>query len=871
MIGQTLSHYRIVEKLGGGGMGVVYRAEDTRLKRPVALKVLPPELTRDGEAKQRFIVEAQAASALDHPNICTIFEIDETPDGQLFLVMAYYPGETLKKRIDRGPLALEDALDFAVQIAQGLVKAHGVGIIHRDIKPANVIVTADGLLKIVDFGVAKLLGNTGMTRTGTALGTVAYMAPEQTMGKDVDARADVWSLGVVLYEMIAGQLPFKGEHDLAVASAVVNRPPTPLTSVRTGIPPAIERIVNRALEKAPEDRYQTAADFLSELRLLKRNSETQFATVTQTVQSPTRRRLPWIAASIVVAAVATAALAYLAAGRNDPGGGLPRLINPRLVAGSTDVEIYPVWSPDSRMLAYQMATATNVDIWITQVDGGPPINRTADHQGPDIAPSWSPDGRQIAFYSNRDGFGVFVMPALAGAARKVAETPIAGSTWSRDSSELAYVISDAGVYWLEVRRLAEGTSRRLALPGRIGNQRLDLRWSPDNRFILYVDARNTTAQVTQILVLRLSDGKAIPLTDGMRMEWTPTWSPDSRTIYFTSNRGGVPDLWRQRIADDGMPAGSAEQISFGLGVITAAVSPDGTKIAYDRGRGVGNAWRVPILPDRPATWADAQQLTFDNALVEFLDVSPDGTRLVVSSDRRGNPDLWILPAAGGEMQQFTTDPTPEWDPRWSPNGRELAFYAYRSGNREIWAQAVAGGPARQLTKGESESAFAEWAPDGRHVVYNSRSNGPTDVWTVSAAGGQATMLVGDKIFEEGDPMWSRDGEWIFFRSNRSGTGRADLWRISPSGGRPEVIVPAIGGAPYLSRDGRSVLSISPPNPPHDRALLIASIDGKSARPLTALTGRRGFIHANALSTDDKFVYFTWEDGVSDVWVMDIAR
>ena len=302
MIGQRLSHYRIVEKLGGGGMGVVYRAEDTRLKRPVALKVLPPDLTRDEGAKQRFIIEAQAASALDHPNICTIFEIDETPDGQLFLVMAYYPGETLKKRIDRGPLPVEDALDFAIQIAQGLVKAHAAGIVHRDIKPANVLVNADGLLKVVDFGVAKLLGNTGMTRTGTTLGTVAYMAPEQTMGKDVDARADVWSLGVVLYEMLAGQLPFKGEHDLAIAGAVVNRPPTPLASVRSGIPPAIERVVNRALEKAPEDRYQTAADFLSELRLIKRHSDTQFATVTEAV-SPRKRRLPVVTALIVAGIV----------------------------------------------------------------------------------------------------------------------------------------------------------------------------------------------------------------------------------------------------------------------------------------------------------------------------------------------------------------------------------------------------------------------------------------------------------------------------------------------------------------------------------------------------------------------------------------
>jgi eukaryotic-like serine/threonine-protein kinase len=357
VVGQTVSHYRIVEKLGGGGMGVVYKAVDTRLNRFVALKFLSPDLTRNAEAKERFVHEAQAASALDHPNICTIHEIDETPDRELFLTMAYYEGETLKHRIERGPLLVEEAIDIATQVAHALSRAHESGIVHRDIKPANLMLPKDGPVKIVDFGLAKLVGHSDFTKTGTTVGTVAYMSPEQIRGAEAGPQADVWAVGVVLYQMLTGTRPFDGKDDLAVLSGILDNSPRPMGELRADVPSAVQRVVSRALDKQLATRYASATELLKDLTTC-RATMTATAPASMDVVRLLRRPVVAIPAlAILIAAGVPATIAYRRASRarwaRDEG--IPQIM--RLVAKDDYAGAFAVakdvdrYSPNDPVLA----------------------------------------------------------------------------------------------------------------------------------------------------------------------------------------------------------------------------------------------------------------------------------------------------------------------------------------------------------------------------------------------------------------------------------------------------------------------------------------------------------------------------------------
>ncbi len=458
------------------------------------------------------------------------------------------------------------------------------------------------------------------------------------------------------------------------------------------------------------------------------------------------------------------------------------------------------------------------------------------------------------------------MPALAGAPRQVA-SPLSGRAyvsqpqWSTDGTELAFTASDKIGPVVENVSLETDESRTLALPGRLGNRRFDLSWSPDGRYFAYVEAIDRAGEVTQIRALRVADEESFLVTDGRTKDWSPNWSQDGRALYFVSNRGGSMDLWMRPIAAEGRPIGEPQQLTTGIGMQQATFSPDGRKLIYSRGGPQFNIWRVPVLSDRPSSWADAQQLTFEQAFIQHLDVSTEGQWFLFSSDRSGNQDLWKISAGGGEIQQITTNPTPDWWPRLSPDGKQIAFYAYRSGNRDIWVMPVDGGPARQLTDQEAVDAFPAWSPDGRMLAFASGRSGNQDIWVVPAEGGEAKQLTEHPDFDS-YPEWSLDGEWVYFESNRTGESR--VWRTPAEGGEPEPVTRGPASTPRASLDGKRILFL------RSRSIWAVSLEDKTEYPVLDHEGRLGNWGGN-LATDGMYLDFPWGRNLTDLWVMDVVR
>jgi eukaryotic-like serine/threonine-protein kinase len=876
--GATLGPYRIDGLIGAGGMGEVYRARDPRLGRDVAVKVLPRQLAADPARRDRLLREAQAAAALNHPNICTVHEVGQA-DGRDYIVFEYIEGRTLASLQRAGGLSFRELIDLFLPLSEALDHAHRRGIVHRDLKPANVMVSALGLPKILDFGVAKgvarpapAAGEARPTEAGVVLGTAGYMSPEQALGRPVDARSDVFAFGCVLYELATGGRAFDGATFTEVTDAVLHKDPTPLSQLRPDLPPALAHIVQKSLRKAPEARYAAMSDVTEALRGLAAAPYTPpsraGALFRRVTSWPATRRV-WPA--LIAGAVLWAAVdAYQRLARDAV---VPRLVNPAQVTLGTSVEDYPTWSPDGRTLAYESDEGAGWDIWTAQVGEGSPVNRTADHAGEDRYPSWSPDGRQIAFWSDRGGGGYYVMPARAGPAQLVAATQAGPGAsyysppqWSGDGTELAYVMyAPAGAHfdsYVEIVSVATRAARRVRLPGS-QETRLDLSWSRDGRHLAYVDAGSQLAETTQLRVMRLSVGESVAVTDDRANVRGPIWSADGHHLYYSANRVGASDLWRQRIAEGGTPAGAPRQVTTAVEVRHAALSPDGSRMAFSKGRWVANLWKVPILEGRSATWTDAEQLTFEQGFIEFVDVSRDGRRLLFSSDRAGNQDLWTM-AVGGEMRQLTTDPAPDWAPRWSPDEREIAFYSSRSGDREIWVMPAPGGPGRRLTQAAGLDATPSWAPDGRMIAFRSERTGNSEIWAVASDGREERQLTEEPTSDYG-PAFSPDGFWLAFSSNRDGA--LGLWRMPAKGGIPERVSRSSTVSPIWSPSGARLYFGTAQAPAQFWAL---SLNDRRERLVADLASRRGSLSVQAPATDGKSLYFSWRSDVGDIWVMDVA-
>ena len=460
------------------------------------------------------------------------------------------------------------------------------------------------------------------------------------------------------------------------------------------------------------------------------------------------------------------------------------------------------------------------------------------------------------------------MPALAGAARRIVSTGLHNRSpprWSADGSQLACIVGEHPDVEAAIVTLENGSTRRVRLPGE--GRRFDLSWSPDQRLFAYIDSpAGMDSDVTQLWIAHSSDGTGAAVTDGRTNVRGPAWSLDGQSLDYLSNAGGAMDLWRQLLGSDGKPTPPPQRLTTGTDIQHLALSPDGARVAFSKGRRVANVWRVPILTDRPATWSDAVQITFDHAFTEFVDVSPDRRQLAVSSDRSGNQDLWTMGIDGGDLDQLTNDPAPDWCPRWSPDGKHIVFYSFRSGNRDLWLMSSAGGSARQLTSDPRPDLTASWSPDGRQLSFVSGTAGAGQLWSLPVAGGEAHALTsGFKVDQPAD--WSPDGKWLMFSGTRT-TPPAGLWVVPVRGGPARRVGDGPGETPRWSPDGTQVFFVGI-GEREGNLWSVSWPDGRE-RPVTQLAGRRGHLVLSTPATDGPHLFFSWEEDLGDLWIMDVV-
>jgi eukaryotic-like serine/threonine-protein kinase len=808
-------------------MGEVFLAQDTRLGRKVALKLLPEGLLSDKEIRRRFAQEARTASALNHPNIVTIYDIGSA-DGRDFLAMEYVEGETLRDVLAAGKLDIRRALDWTAQAASALAAAHEAGIVHRDIKPENLIVNRAGQLKILDFGLAKLverqtapLLESGLatvagtprptshgTATGVILGTVSYMSPEQAQGRAVDHRTDVFSLGLVLYEALTGARPFSGKSVVETLHAIINEEPVSALERNPRVPPEAVDILGKALAKDPAERYQHAADFALDLRRARRVLESGISRPGLRVETPPAwrpRPLLWAAGGLAVAALAAGAWYLGRSGARPVGSNLADVTLTPLTS-EPGYEGEPTFSPDGETIAYVSDRTGNFEIFLKQVSGGPDVNIT-NSAADDVQPAFSPDGKQIAFVSTRESrthltyenFGVpptggdiWVMPALGGSPRRIAESGNFPS-WSSDGSSLVFM--GGGAFKKKIFRVPASGGEAQEIPIRppqgAGSFRFILypALSPDGKWIL--------VQVEQfrVLVAPSSGGVAKLLCRGRR----PVWAPDGRSIvYSNADQGKNYSLWRIPFSQGkGAADGPAEPVTVGRGVDTqAAMSRDGRAIAFTALEQTFNLETIPFDAELGRVTGEVKVLTSGNNDIEWKSLSPGGKSVAYANAAR----VWRLDP-GHPAYQLTSDPAfIDGQPRWSPDGQSIIFErepAGERGNFSIWLMAADGAGARQLVE-KARSGY--WMPDSQGITYSSLSDFYLYHFDLAT---RRSRRVTDEETRAPLHLVSNDGKWIVYQSSAQSSITIHAHPID--GGETRVVAAAPGqmgsGHPMLSPSG----------------------------------------------------------------------
>ncbi len=783
MIGTTLKHYRIVRALGHGGMGDVYAAEDLELRRLVALKTLPPETASDPDRLHRFRREAQAVAALNHPNIVTLYGVEEA-NGVHFLTMELVEGRTLGDLIPRGGLPVRQLLEIAVPLADAVRAAHERGVVHRDLKPANVMVNTEGRVKVLDFGLAKNVGGpeargnaevetaSQLTAQFQVVGTAAYMSPEQAQGRTVDARSDLFSLGVVLYEMATGTRPFVGESVVDVMSAIVRDTPPVPSDVNRAVPLELDRAIRRCLAKDPDRRYQSATDLRNDLEDLLQQVSSGAAPVVRHAGGLSRHRSVLAAAilGLIVLGSAGAAI-YWRTTRSSGTGPAPTHFEFTQLTTQAGVEWFPNVSPDGEWVVYAGEAGTRRHLFLQRIGGQNAQDISgADSTADDDQPAFSPDGKRIAFRSSRDGGGLFVMGMTGEAVRRVSRTGFRPA-WSPDGRQLAFTLENVELNPQNAARLSElwtvDVDSEVARP----LSRLDAvmpNWSPHNLRIAYTGRmEGTSFRQLDIWTVPVTGGTPTRLTDDPQNDWSPTWSSDGRFLYFSSDRGGSMNLWRVRIDESsGRRLGEPEPLTTPAALAAhPSLSADGSRLVYTSALVTANIQRLGFDPIAGAVKGEPTWVTSGSRRWSSPDPSPDGQWVAFYSLERPEGNLYVSHPDGTSLNRLTGDAAVDRVPRWSPDGQWIACFSTRSGQAELWKLRPDGSGLQQLT--EDGVSYFTWSPDGSRIATFSNMSNPSGFWIFDPNRpwkGQKPELVAPVLGDPGERFfvnaWSRDGARI---------------------------------------------------------------------------------------------------------------
>ncbi len=796
MTGDSLDHYDLGEKLGAGGMGEVYRARDTRLGREVAVKILPDGFARDQDRRARFEREARLLASLNHPNIAAIYGLGEAK-GVHYLALEYVPGDTL-----RVPLPVEEALSVCQQVAQALEAAHEKGIVHRDLKPQNIVVTPEGKVKVLDFGLAKntveLAGPSEsdtlsgpITEAGLIMGTAAYMSPEQARGRPVDKRTDIWSFGCVLYEALAGVRAFARPSRSDAIAAILTAEPDP-QALPARVPARVRELIRRCLQKDPAHRLRDIGDARLELEDAIRELAGGRVTTAATASPAPAGRSPRLLAAGLLTAAAVAAGYYAracATASRDVS-----LIQVHRLTDLVGLEEFPALSPDGKSVAFAAAVEGRRQIWVRLLAGGPPLQLTRDPTD-HIGPRWSPDSTSILYYSPEEetGFGaLFEIPALGGVPRRLAET--------RGEGDLSH------------------DGKRIAFFRPVGNDML----------ALCVMARDGSAPRT-VTQVKASYGYAFP-----------RWSPDDRWIAF--QQGQIFDYDIQVVASEG---GEPRRVVHDRGLMSGFTwHSDSSGFVYSSSRGSTvlylpsfNLWSAALQGGPP------RQLTFGEA--SYVQPDVEAGRLVASRTYR-TFDIWKFPVAGTPTEnvrnavRITQQTGHVETPSVAPGDRELVYLSESGGHGNLWALKLDGsGETRQITFESDAGSYMGvpvWSPDGRYIAYvvREREGWSVDLWVIRPDG------TGRRKVDSaaGWAVWSGDGQWLYY-----GISKANVWQLwkAPADGGPPVQVRAENAqAPALSPDGRTLYYLVPLGDVgySPIELRVGATSGGSSRLLTRIPGWR---------------------------------